>query len=185
MKWSCLDIQRNIDRYIEKDVKFGTRRRFKKHLEQCPECSQMMMTDQRVRDLLKEMPLQACPESVVGRIQAATYHSEIQNGIMQKLLVLRGYFTWRRMTLGAAFAAIVLFLWIKPWHMPEPEVSPAYSEEEIEKARMEAKWALGYTSKIVENKNRSVLEEVLFQDIPQTITESFKKALPVFQGGSK
>ena len=183
MNAPCREIRSLLDPFLDGDLRGKEKSRVRKHLKECPSCRSEVTKEREVVEMLTTLPEIRCPEKVVRRIEEATLDQEKKDSLLNRMKFFAESVHWRTVTVGVAAAAIVFLFVVHPYSDRDQPFQSPYSQEEVLKARNQAKWSLAHIAKMMNKTEREVVENVLLKKLPQTVRKSIRNAVPLFQGG--
>jgi len=132
---------------------------------------------------IKTIPEIECPEHIIRRIETETIGSRSEKSLIRKSNFQRISPAWRVAVATAAVVVVSVLMIINSPVIKKKKVEYTYSKEELILAEKKAKWSLAYIATILNETERSVLEDVVMKQLPET----FKKCLmnTIFQGGQQ
>lgn len=183
MNAPCEEIRKLLDPFLDGDLSRREKSRVKKHLRECPSCRSALEKERETEEMLAALPRLRCPDGVVRRIEALTLGHHKKERVFDRWFHVHLALNWRTLSLGAAATAVILLFVLHPWVDEPDSVSLPYTQDEVQKAKDQAKWSLAHIAKTVNRTEREVLEDVILKDLPRTVKKSLREAVPIFQGG--
>ena len=183
MNVPCEKIKELLDPFLDNDLSRREKVMVKKHLKGCPSCRTALEKERETEEMLAALPRLRCPDKVVRKIEALTIGHHKSESIFDKLFHIHLELNWRILSLGVAATAVILLFVLHPWGDEPDSVSMPYTQDEVQKAKDQAKWSLAYIAKTVNQTEIEVLEDVILKDLPRTVRKSLREAVPIFQGG--
>jgi anti-sigma factor RsiW len=178
----CEDMQKLFEPFLDGGLPRRERKRLEAHIEGCVACRDALSEERAVVKALETLPKFRCPDRVTRRVEATVLGGTERLSLFERFLP-RGGFPWRFVTAGLALATVIVLVIVRPLMERPPTPPVAYSEEDAGLVRDQAVWSLAYVAKTMEKKERNVLEEVLLNDLPETVRNSLKNAIPLLKGG--
>lgn len=185
MNAPCHEIRELFDLFLDGGILRKEKARLKAHLKECPACRALLEEEREVINMFADLPELPCSEKVVQRIEELTVGHKIKSSLLEKILLQRDPFHWRLVSVSLAASAIIFLFVLHPYLNRKESVQVQYTQEEVLKARDQAKWSLAYMANMVSKTEREVVENVLLKDLPKTVRKSIKNAVPIFRGGQK
>lgn len=182
MNAPCEDFRMLFEPFLDGGLSKRERIRVKKHLKACPACRSELDREREVVDLLSALPEAKCPENVVRKIEEETFGREKKKSYIKRWVFGGQRFRWGTLSVGVAVVAVIILLVVQPLGDRSQPDRVQYSQEEVQKAKDEAKWSLAYLAKVVGETERNVVEDVLLKDVPSTLRKSIRKTIPIFGG---
>nr|MEE4269110.1 zf-HC2 domain-containing protein [Candidatus Krumholzibacteria bacterium] len=153
------------------------------HLDICPECRAELQRERHLRAALSGLPLVACPQRVTDNILREIEATEIPDGhtarrFGKNWVAISGWAT------AAAVAALLVFSgWPQGQDPRTPPQGSEYSAEDIALARRQAAASLRLAAVILNQTERSTVQEVFGQALPTSLTRSIKVLVTPPEGG--
>jgi hypothetical protein len=76
-------------------------------------------------------------------------------------------------------------LLFKPFVPSEQSVPVTITQEEVFKARKQAKWSLVFVAGLIHETQKEVVEDVLIKELPKTFRKTIRNTFPIMKGGKK
>jgi anti-sigma factor RsiW len=153
------------------------------HLVICPECRAELQRERHLRVALSGLPLVACPQRVTDNIMREIDATEI----LDEPTPRRSGKNWVAISGWATAAAVAVLLVFSGWPQGNaPQVPPQdseYSAEDIALARQQAAASLRLAAAILNQTERSTVQEVFGQALPTSLTRSIKVLVTPPEGG--
>jgi predicted anti-sigma-YlaC factor YlaD len=185
MNAPCEDIRTLFESFLDGGLSKRERIRVKKHLKACPACRSELEREREVVDLLSALPEVKCPEGIVQKIEEETFGREKKKSHIKRWVFGGQRLRWGTLSVGVAVVAVIILLVVQPLGDRNQTNQVQYSQEEVEKAKDEAKWSLAYLARVVSETERNVVEDVLLKDVPSTVRKSIQKTIPIFGGNQQ
>lgn len=128
-------------------------RAYREHLAVCSSCRETDRDLRMIQGELKELPLQALPDTALERVWRRTVRAEAARPTRRRFAGL----DWRAVAAAAVLAAVLLGL--------QSIVKPEPSEAELNQAAVEARMALLLTARALRHSERTVMREVLAKEV--------------------
>ncbi len=183
MKSRCADVELLLTEYAAGDLPVADVARVSGHLESCAACRDELAAEQRLRATLNALPQLSCPVEVSVPEQVVTGRTE------RGRRAGRGegrHWLWGGAGLAAAVVLLIVLLPSTPPPPPDRIVDSTgrtWSRTEIETARLEAKWSLALTAKILDRTGRRTVTDIFGRRLPRAVTGSLEKAASIYEGG--
>ena len=142
------------------------------HLAECASCRAELARERRLRELVAGLPADECPDDLTAAIVAAVDAEPTPLRLRRS----RAH-TWSStLTAAAMVAAAVLLVVVLPRSQPRVEtpVLPladtasvanpepnSWTQDELDKAREEAQWALAFTAKVIDRAEKQTIVDVM------------------------
>jgi len=185
MNAPCHEIRELFDLFLDGGLLRKEKARLKAHFRECSACRALLEEEREVINMFADLPELPCSETVVQRIEELTVGHKEKGSLFEKILLQRDPFHWRLVSVSLAASAIIILFVLHPLLDRKEPVQVQYTQEEVVKARDQAKWSLAYMVNMMSKTEREVVENVLFKDLPKTVRKSIKNAVPLFRGGQK
>jgi hypothetical protein len=180
----CREINAMIEKLLNHEMNRKERRLFQKHIRQCPNCQAELEKWKKVEDTFSDLPELKCPDEVLQSIYANTcgLKQKAKRGIQFQMLPK--HVGWKWAGVGVAVGLIILLTVVYPILNKNKIKEIPYSQEEILKAREQAKWSLAYVSQVLQKSEKEAIDEALMIELPQTVRKVVKNTVPILKGGS-
>jgi len=180
----CHDIEQNMNDFFDGCLRGKKRRQFFSHLKRCESCRDSFKKEKEIVEQLQSLPVSQCPEFVEKLIKASTINKrEIQKKKEKK--DLQWTFFWKPVTAGALAVAFILVFVLKTSQTNQETIKSSYTQEEIKRARDQAKYSLALVAHTLKKEEKRVVKDVVLNDISQTIKKSVSIVLPILGGDKK
>lgn len=172
----CLAIADRIDSWLDGDLSPSETAELTAHLAACAVCREELRLAQRLRDTLRAMPVERCPDTVVDRVYARIAPS--RPGWRERI----GAALWRPALAGALAAALLLATALVGQR--EPGVGSLAAYDAI-KAEREARWALAYVGLLGERAGQTLRERVIDERVIVPVVRTLEKSLDRDESSTK
>ena len=181
----CLKIEGLIERFFDGETTRKENREIQRHIKVCENCRKLVYQNQDITDFFKNLPELECPETVLNTINNFAQVKRVPK--REKLIDLHILFNWKSAVVGIAFSTAIIFLIIRPYsnQMPADRPYPVYKQKDIEKAKIEALWSLGFIGNKMRKSEIKAVKEVFYKSLPETIKKSLEQSVPILFGGKK
>ncbi len=134
------------------------------HLAECAACRAELEREQRLRDLMTDLPDQRCPDHLTAAITAA-----VDADPLPRRRTPSRIHTWTGTVAAASLvAAAVLLALVLPRSTPlldtaaldDPEPI-SWTQDELNRARDEAQWALAFTAQVIDRAEKQTIVDVM------------------------
>lgn len=176
MNTKCDAIKPLFEQFLNGDLRRKERSKVKKHLQRCSNCRIELEKEQQIEAMLVTLPKFKCPEKVAQAIFKTTVTNK-------EWKFFPTFFGWKTAVVGVVTLAIILFFVFYFNINLKNQIHIEYSQNEILKTRKQAKWSLVYAAQIIQKSERQVVDNVLINNLPQTVRDALKKTVPLFKGG--
>lgn len=180
----CHDIEPLMDNFFEGCLDRKERSRFYSHLKTCRICRTAFEKEKEIVRQLRSLPVYECPDFIESIIKASTIHRTETLSPKEKRSI-NWSFIWKPVTAGVLAVAVILVFVFKPDASVQEPVPVEYTQEEIEKAREQAKYSLALVANTLKQEQEQAVKDVVFKDVSQTIKRSIGIALPILGGDKK
>ena len=180
----CRPVQDRLEAFVEKDLSEAERKAVEDHLQVCADCHKRWMQAIDLSETLKALPLKECPAHVAREVLKRTRAEQSVMDDLRSFLSPLFRPVWRPVVgLTITVALLLILVPFSDLRTPEP---PAYSEQEIRKAREEIRWALAYVHRSVARTQSIIQEEVIPDRVVRPIRDSMNTAIKsIKEGGEK
>ena len=180
----CREIRILIEKGLNREMSRKERRDLRRHICRCPDCLREFEKWQKVEKVLSDLPKPKCPNAVMETILSNTIGSKPKKIRRIRYRFVPGHAGWKWAGAGIALALILLFTIIHPVldHKKVEEVT--YSQDEVLKARQQAKWSLTYVAQMLQKSERNAIDNAIVVQLPKTVRKVVKNAVPILKGGS-
>ena len=164
---NCEWVLERIEPYLDGELDGGEVSGLEAHLEQCAACAGELRLAGQVRDGLRELPLLACPEGVVDRVQ-----ERIREARWNRLREwIAGWWSpaWR--PIGAVAVGVALLIGATTVYQ-QREQGP--SPEEVALAERQVKWTLAYLGQVGQRTGMTVRDQVIRERLVEPLEQSVK-----------
>lgn len=193
MNQQCHSTRSLFGPYLDGELGPRALRRLEGHLEECRACRDELAAEKQVADALAALPEMECPGRVDHRIRARLAEEPRKPGLLERLGLVFGSPGWKTVTACAA-ALVVLVLFLPATREQNPMGIEAtmtasgdegqISHQEAYQARQTAKASLAYVANLIDNTEKTTVNEVLSKKLPKAIRNSLQRVVPVKRGGS-
>ena len=180
----CNEIQVLIEKFLNHELSKLEKRDFRKHIRHCPDCRTEFGRWQKVEKELSGFPRQKCSDEVVNKIYSNTIGLKHKSVHRIRFQIVPGHTAWKWAGAAVALGMILLFTVIHPIFDQKKTREITYSQEEILKAREQAKWSLAYAAQVIQKSERTIIDNALLVELPQTVRKVVKNTVPILKGGS-
>ncbi|HDI00733.1 MAG TPA: hypothetical protein ENF74_07095 [Firmicutes bacterium] len=172
MRMDCEEFGRKLELYLMDE--FEPDEEFLAHAETCAECGREWRVVHRMMEDVAGLPkMLSCPEGVVEEALRRT-----------KVLPFRRWVGTLRWAAVAAGLAICLWAGYRHLHGPE-EPPPVYSREEVQRAKLQAEWALSLVLEVSQRAEVMLEEESeqVYRPIAKSLQVALEAVLEHIKGG--
>ncbi len=180
----CREIEVLIEKLLNQDITRNEKRNIQKHIRKCPDCRKEFEKWQKIESILSGFPSQRCPDKVVDKIYSNTIGSEPKSVHPIRFPSFAAHPGWKWAGAAVALGLILLLTVIHPVIEQKKSGKISYSQEEILKAREEAKWSLAYVAQVLHKSEKTAIDDALLIELPQTVRKVVKNTVPILKGGS-
>ncbi|MCA9741525.1 MAG: zf-HC2 domain-containing protein [Deferribacteres bacterium] len=169
-KWTCSDVQDNIEAYLDTALPEQEMQLIKLHVQDCHGCQGELKLAQRIQQSLRTLPPKPCPEVVTSSTLAAVRqqrYAKWRNALLHKRV-------WRPALAGASFLLLALLLLDRVfWH----DTAPPYSSEEVALAELDVKWTIAYLGNLGKKTGVTVRDQVLEPEVVAPLQEALRAVI--------
>lgn len=169
-----------VEAYVDGDLPDAEREAFEHVLADNPHWQAQVHHARRIRDALHEFPNLACPPQVTDAVLSETRRRS--NGAQPRkdsgwMALWRGLGAelrtgWKPAVVGLTLVLVVVASvllgnpqrWFAPAEQPAA-LADRYTQDEIEQAETEAKWALSYVAQVSQKTGSTVEESILEENV--------------------
>ncbi len=162
MTGRCEHIEMQLAEYVSDELSGAERTEVEKHLTSCHACREEMSRELTLHETMDNLVEVACPATVSKTILAEVTAAEHTS-------VSASWWSRSSATLGLIAAAALLAV-VLPSRTPTmntndfasafPETN-SWTQDDLNRARLDLQWTLSYTAGIIENTERQSLASVL------------------------
>jgi anti-sigma factor RsiW len=168
-------MQERVDAYLDGDLSPAESAAANLHLGRCPVCAEELQLARQVAGSLRALPAMTCPDSIPEavreRIGAA---GNAQWGVKPWPWYYRWQEFFRRpAVIGVATALLFVVITAVMGNQQQPQ--PAYTQAEIEEAKLDAKLALAYLGKYTTRAGETVRDDVFEQGLIAPIMRAVQR----------
>lgn len=174
---TCIKIQALIEVYLDNELMPELVSQMEAHLKQCAACAEELQLAHNVRNTLRTLPAQYCPDRVKQTVldQDCGARKAISWGRIQSWLTPRPGFRWRPAIAAALVAALVVLTLLMT--RPQQPLPASVSLEELARAEIEAKWTLAYVGEIGQRTGITIRDDVIGTRVVAPMRQAIEIAL--------
>jgi hypothetical protein len=180
----CNEIQILIEKFLNHDITRQERQNFRKHIRNCPDCRTEFGRWQKIEKELSGFPQQKCPDEVLDKIYSNTIGLKQKSVHRIRFRIFASHTGWKWAGAAVALGLILLLTIIHPIGDRNKIEEISYSQEEVLKAREQAKWSLAYVAQMIQKSDKTAIDNALMIELPQTVRKAVKNTVPILKGGS-
>jgi hypothetical protein len=178
----CQQINAMIVKRLNHEMNRNEKRLFQKHIRQCPDCQAELEKWEKVEEIISNLPELQCPDEVLQDIYTST--CGLKQKVRHRVQQLPKHIGWKLAGVGVAVSLIILLTMVHPILNKNRIEEIPYSQEEILKARKQAKWSLAYVSQVLQKSEKKAIDDALMIELPQTVRKVVRNTVPILKGGS-
>jgi hypothetical protein len=145
----------------------------------CAGCRREVRRATRLREELRALPAEACPDGVAARVLAVA-RAEAELHRTARRFGAGAAARWLRLGALAAAAAALLWLGVRATQEPAPQPvavqADAYTAEELARAEAELRLALGYVAAIGRRSGVTLRDDVLVGEVLEPSAAALERA---------
>jgi len=172
---TCKWARERIEPWLDGELTAADAERFARHRDACADCAREAALARRVVSELRELPVLACPETVMARVEARMAAAEASPTLLARV---RGWLGEHAVALTrpamaamvVALAALTVFVLTQRDRLPG--ASPEYSQAEVETARAEMMVAFAYVGKY-----SRMTGDILREEMDEGLVEPMDRAM--------
>jgi hypothetical protein len=185
MNKSCQDLRPMLSDYLDGILERKERSELEDHLQNCPDCQHEIETERQVINILTCLPYQICPERVTQKIEDATDSMGKPYPYKIKRQFHFDFYHWKPLYVGFALTLIVILILLKPFRPHNDGIEDSVSQEDLLKARNQAKWSLAYIAEVIHDAQKQAVDDVLMNELPKTFRKSIRSTFSIVKGEKK
>ena len=175
---NCSRVEELLEQLILGKLGKGERAEVLAHIKSCESCRLALEEESELRKLLKQLPVQKCPDRVVKAVWKETVGK--QESAWQRLFgfpFIRKEVGYRIAPVAIAAAAVLLVVLIYPRPMIQEQPAETYTAEQIEQAQKGTELALSVLMYVAERSEKNLTKRQLFEMLTRPIEQGLKKSL--------
>jgi len=184
MSNTCHDMNTLMKDFFDGRLRRRAQSRLFSHLKMCTTCRDAFEKEKEIIRQIRVLPVSQCPDFVIKSIEASTILKEKFRRRKEKEYV-QWSFVWKPVTAGVFVIGLILLFTIKPSTPIQDTIPKTYTQEEIEKAREQAKYSLALVANTLKEEQEHVIKDVVFKNVSQTIRKSVGIVIPILGGDEK
>jgi len=166
----CEELNENLEAYIDGELDAGRSGEVEAHLAGCSACREEMVRAKRIVFELRDLPARKCPESVAGRVLNRIGQADERRQARPPGLFRRNPLTSWPLRAAAGVLPPAMAATDLVWKAPATQ-APAYSREEIDRARKGIALAFGCVDHSLDRAHAVVKKE----NVPGKIIRPLKR----------
>jgi anti-sigma factor RsiW len=189
---ACARFRETLEAYLDGDLPPAEAERARAHLEAeappndagdvpgCAACRREVRRATRLRVALRGLPAEACPDGVAARVLAVAREEAALRGRTARRFGAGAPARWLRLGALAAAAAALLWLGVRATQEPAPRPvavqAGVYTAEELARAEVELRLALGYVAAIGRRSGVTLRDDVLVGEVLEPSAAALERA---------
>lgn len=179
----CSDLEEYIVDYVDGKISKRHRQEMDEHLEECPECRNILIRERAIRERLHGMPRMECPKRVEDNIFALIENESFFSMFKQRIAE-QPRFRFRFATFVSMAALIIVFGLLFD-NQKDSRQKVEFTAEEIEMATQDVELALSYVGFYAKRTEALLVDQIVSEPIVRPLRSTMKKAFQPLMNGDK